>query len=125
MVTSDKDGPKSKLAKELVDADIVISQPFWPAYITAERIASAPKLKMAITAGIGSDHVDLEAACKRNITVAEVTGSNTVSVAEHVVMQILALVRNFVPGNASIHKHATLRICAYIVSYMMNECNSV
>ena len=53
----------------------MISQPFWPAYLTAERIARAPKLKLAITAGIGSDHVDLEAAIERGITVAEVTYS--------------------------------------------------
>jgi formate dehydrogenase len=62
VVTSDKDGPDSIFEKELVDADVVISQPFWPAYLTAERIAKAPKLKLAITAGIGSDHVDLQAA---------------------------------------------------------------
>ena len=48
--------------RELPDAEVVISQPFWPAYLTAERIAKAPKLKLAITAGIGSDHVDLQAA---------------------------------------------------------------
>ena len=58
------------LEKELEDADIVISQPFWPAYITAERIAKSPKLKHAITAGIGSDHVDLQAAMDREMTVA-------------------------------------------------------
>ena len=40
----------------------MISQPFWPAYLSKERIAKAPKLKLALTAGIGSDHVDLEAA---------------------------------------------------------------
>jgi formate dehydrogenase len=65
MVTSDKDGPSSAFERELPDAEVVISQPFWPAYLTAERIAKAPKLKLAITAGIGSDHVDLEAAMKR------------------------------------------------------------
>src|SRR6267154_96734 len=59
--------------RELPDAEIVISQPFWPAYLTAERIARAPALKLAVTAGIGSDHVDLEAAVERGMTVAEVT----------------------------------------------------
>jgi formate dehydrogenase len=98
VVTSDKEGPKSAFEKELPDADIVISQPFWPAYLTAERIAKAPKLKLAITAGIGSDHVDLEAAIARGITVVEVTYCNSISVAEHAVMQILALVRNYIPS---------------------------
>jgi formate dehydrogenase len=99
VVTSDKDGPDSEFERELPDADIVISQPFWPAYLTKERIAKAPKLKLALTAGIGSDHVDLDAAKERGITVAEVTYSNSISVAEHAVMQILTLVRNFVPSH--------------------------
>jgi len=98
VVTSDKDGSDSILDKELIDADVVISQPFWPAYITADRIKKSPKLKMAITAGIGSDHVDLQAAIDSKMTVAEVTFSNSISVSEHVVMQILALVRNYIPS---------------------------
>jgi formate dehydrogenase len=98
VVTSDKDGPNSVFERELPDAEIVISQPFWPAYLTAERIAKAPKLKLAITAGIGSDHVDLEAAMQRGITVAEVTYCNSISVSEHVVMMILGLVRNYIPS---------------------------
>ncbi len=98
IVTSDKEGAYSVLDKELPDAEIVISQPFWPAYLTAERIAKSPKLKLAITAGIGSDHVDLAAASKQGITVAEVTWCNSISVAEHAVMQILSLVRNYIPS---------------------------
>ena len=97
VVTSDKDGPDSTLEKELVDADIVISQPFWPAYITPERFAKSPKLKHCITAGIGSDHVDLGAAAEHKATVTEVTFCNSISVAEHVVMMILAQVRNYIP----------------------------
>ena len=99
VVTSDKDGPNSVFERELVDADVVISQPFWPAYLTAERIAKARKLKLAITAGIGSDHVDLQAASKKEVTVAEVTFSNSISVSEHVVMMILSLVRNYIPSH--------------------------
>jgi formate dehydrogenase len=99
IVTSDKDGADSVFERELPDAEIVISQPFWPAYLTAERIAKAPNLKLAVTAGIGSDHVDLEAAIERSITVAEVTYCNSISVAEHVVMMILALVRNYIPSH--------------------------
>jgi formate dehydrogenase len=99
VVTSDKEGPDSVFERELPDAGVVISQPFWPAYLTAERIAKAPKLKLALTAGIGSDHVDLQAAIDGGLTVAEVTYSNSISVAEHVVMMILALVRNYIPSH--------------------------
>ena len=98
VVTSDKDGPNSVFERELVDADVVISQPFWPGYLTEERIAKAKNLKLAITAGIGSDHVDLQAAIDRGITVAEVTYCNSISVAEHVVMMILGLARNYLPS---------------------------
>ena len=98
IVTSDKDRADSVFERELPDADVVISQPFWPAYLTAERIAKAPNLKLAVTAGIGSDHVDLEAAIEHGITVAEVTYCNSISVSEHVVMMILALVRNYIPS---------------------------
>ncbi|MGH8993864.1 MAG: NAD-dependent formate dehydrogenase [Acidimicrobiia bacterium] len=98
VVTSDKDGPGSVFEQALPDADVVISQPFWPAYLTAERIAKAPRLKLAITAGIGSDHVDLQAAMDAGMTVAEVTFSNSISVSEHVVMMILGLVRNYIPS---------------------------
>ncbi|GAA3777317.1 NAD-dependent formate dehydrogenase [Plantactinospora mayteni] len=99
VVTSDKEGPDSVFDRELPDADVVISQPFWPAYLSAERIARAPRLKLAVTAGIGSDHVDLDAAIAHDITVAEVTYCNSISVAEHVVMMILSLVRNYLPAH--------------------------
>lgn len=131
-MTSDKQGENSLTEKTLPEASVVISQPFWPCYLDQARIDKAKKLQLAITAGVGSDHVNLEAACKRGMTpfideekdifwwtffrnyrwyveenskdfdrifsLAEVTGSNVVSVAEHVVMQILALVRNFIPA---------------------------
>ncbi len=98
VVTSHKDGEDSEFDRNLPDAEVVISQPFWPAYLTAERIAKAPNLKMSITAGIGSDHVDLQAAQEAGMTVAEVTYSNSISVSEHVVMMILGLVRNYIPS---------------------------
>jgi formate dehydrogenase len=84
----------------------VIFPSFHPGYLTAERLAKAKNLKLVVTAGVGSDHVDLNAANKTNngITVAEVTGSNVVSVAEHVVMTILCLVRNFVPAHEQIER---------------------
>jgi len=98
IVTSDKDGPNSVFEKELPDAEVVISQPFWPAYMTKERFDKAKKLKLVITAGIGSDHTDLQAAMDKGVTVAEVTYCNSISVSEHIVMMILALVRNYIPS---------------------------
>ena len=95
VVTSDKDGDGCAADKELVDADVVISQPFFPYYLTRKKMESAPNLKMAITAGIGSDHVDLQAAMDHKIDVVEVTYCNSRSVAEHIVMMIVSMVRDY------------------------------
>src|ERR1044072_5387380 len=98
VVTSDKEGPDPVFEPALPEAEVVISQPFWPAYLTAERIAKAPKLKLALTGGIGSDHLGLQAAIQHGLTGAGVADSNSISVVEHVVMMILALVRNYIPS---------------------------
>jgi formate dehydrogenase len=99
VLISDKE---HELDKHLHDTDILITTPFHPAYITAERIKNAPKLKMIITAGVGSDHVDLNAAKDANIMVAEVTGSNVVSVAEHTVLTILSMLHNFIEAHQQV-----------------------
>lgn len=101
VVTSDKEGENSVFEKNLPDADIVVTTPFHPGYLTAKRIAKAKKLKLVVVAGVGSDHIDLDYIHqhKLKISVLEVTGSNVVSVAEHVVMTILVLVKNFVPAH--------------------------
>src|ERR687896_2454540 len=65
IVTSDKDGADSVFERELPSAEIVISQPFWPAYLTAERIAKAPKLKLAVTAGVGPGPLGLPPPTRR------------------------------------------------------------
>lgn len=99
IVTPDKDGPDCELDKHIPDLHVLISTPFHPAYVTAERIKKAKNLQLLLTAGIGSDHIDLKAAADAGLTVAEVTGSNVVSVAEDELMRILILVRNFLPGH--------------------------
>ena len=90
--------PGEELDSHLPDTNVIITTPFWPTYVTKEKMDKAPGLRAVLTAGVGSDHVDLAVAAERNITVAEITGSNVVSVAEHAVMQILTLVRNYFPS---------------------------
>jgi len=51
---------------------------------------------------VGSDHIDLHAAAEKGMTVAEVSGSNVVSVAEDELMRILLLVRNFLPAHKQV-----------------------
>ncbi|KAG6842132.1 hypothetical protein C0991_001625 [Blastosporella zonata] len=103
-VSSDKEGPDSDFQKHIVDAEVLITTPFHPGYLTRDLIEKAKNLKLCITAGVGSDHIDLNAAVDHKIQVLEVSGSNVVSVAEHVVMSILLLVRNFVPAHEMIER---------------------
>jgi len=102
IVSSDKEGPESDFQKHLVDAEVLITTPFHPGYLTRDLMEKAKLLHLCITAGVGSDHIDLNAAVDHNIQVLEVSGSNVVSVAEHVIMSILLLVRNFVPAHEMI-----------------------
>lgn len=95
VVLTDKE---EELDRHLPTADVLVTTPFWPAYVTRERIGKASKLGLVITAGVGSDHIDLATASERGVTVAEITGSNVVSVAEHTIMQILTLMRNYLPA---------------------------
>ncbi len=96
VVTTAREG--DELYQELQDAEVLITTPFWPVYANAEVMDQAPNLRQVIVAGVGSDHVDLTEAANRGIDVAEQTGANVVSVAEHSVMCILNLLRNFVPS---------------------------
>jgi formate dehydrogenase len=82
--------------------DILITTPFHPAYMTPERLGRAKKLTLAHTAGVGSDHINLPAAADLGITVTEVSGSNTSSVAEDELLRILLLLRNFLPAHQQI-----------------------
>ncbi|ETW84198.1 hypothetical protein HETIRDRAFT_449746 [Heterobasidion irregulare TC 32-1] len=104
IVSSSKEGPDSDFQKHIVDADVLITTPFHPGYLTRELMEKAKNLKICVTAGVGSDHIDLNAAVERKIQVLEVSGSNVVSVAEQVLMSILLLVRNFVPAHEMIER---------------------
>ncbi|KAF8270291.1 NAD-dependent formate dehydrogenase [Lactarius quietus] len=104
IVSSSKEGPDSDFQKHIVDAEVLITTPFHPGYLTRDLVEKAKNLKICITAGVGSDHIDLDAAVEHKIQVLEVSGSNVVSVAEHVVMSILLLVRNFVPAHEMIER---------------------
>ena len=72
----------------------MISQACWPARLTAERIANAQKLRLVIVPCEGAGDIDLGAAARRGITVAEIIHSSVVSNAEYAVMLILSLVHN-------------------------------
>ncbi|MEZ0292227.1 MAG: phosphoglycerate dehydrogenase [Solirubrobacteraceae bacterium] len=73
--------------------------------MTAEVIARADRLKVIGRAGIGVDNVDVEAATKRGIIVANAPQSNIVAAAEHTIALMLALARNIPQAHASLTEH--------------------
>jgi D-3-phosphoglycerate dehydrogenase len=62
--------------------------------MTAELIAGAANLRVIGRAGVGVDNVDVQAATRRGIVVANAPQSNVVTAAEHTLALLLALARN-------------------------------
>ena len=62
--------------------------------MTAELIDRAERLKVIGRAGVGVDNVDVPAATRRGIVVANAPESNVVTAAEHTMALLLALARN-------------------------------
>jgi D-3-phosphoglycerate dehydrogenase len=73
--------------------------------LDADAIALGRKLKVIGRAGIGVDNVDVEAATKRGIVVANAPQSNIVAAAEHTLALMLALARNIPQAHASLLAH--------------------
>jgi D-3-phosphoglycerate dehydrogenase / 2-oxoglutarate reductase len=70
--------------------------------LTAELIERAVNLRVIGRAGVGVDNVDVEAATKRGIVVANAPESNVVTAAEHTMALLLALARNVPQAYASL-----------------------
>jgi D-3-phosphoglycerate dehydrogenase len=70
--------------------------------MTAELIERATNLRAIGRAGVGVDNVDVEAATKRGIIVANAPQSNVVTAAEHTMALLLALARNIPQAHASL-----------------------
>ncbi|MDP8947084.1 MAG: phosphoglycerate dehydrogenase [Actinomycetota bacterium] len=70
--------------------------------VTAEVIARAENLKAVGRAGIGVDNIDVEAATKRGILVANAPASNTVAAAEHTLALMLAAARRIPAADSSL-----------------------
>jgi D-3-phosphoglycerate dehydrogenase len=70
--------------------------------VTADLISKAERLKVVGRAGIGVDNVDVEAATKRGIVVANAPQSNIIAAAEHTIALMLAVARNVPRAHASL-----------------------
>ena len=77
-----------------VDAAIIGAVP-----MTARVFEGAPKLKVVSTHGVGFDHVDLEAAARHGVIVANCPGANDQAVADLAIGLMVCLARQVVPAN--------------------------
>jgi D-3-phosphoglycerate dehydrogenase len=70
--------------------------------LTAELIAKADNLRAVGRAGVGVDNVDVDAATRRGIVVANAPQSNVITAAEHTMALLLAMARNVPQAHASL-----------------------
>jgi D-3-phosphoglycerate dehydrogenase len=94
------DWSDEELAQRIGDYDGLIVRS--ATQVTAELIARAERLRVVGRAGIGVDNVDVAAATKRGIVVANAPQSNVVAAAEHTMALMLALARNIPRAHASL-----------------------
>jgi D-3-phosphoglycerate dehydrogenase len=95
----DEDG-KSDLAEIIGGYDAIVIRS--ATKLTADLIAKGTNLKVIGRAGVGVDNVDVEAATRQGIVVANAPESNVVSAAEHTVGLLVALARNIPQAHAAL-----------------------
>jgi D-3-phosphoglycerate dehydrogenase len=88
------------LAERIGDYDAILIRS--ATKLTAELIERADRLKVIGRAGTGVDNVDIEAATRRGIIVANAPESNSVAAAEHTLALILAMFRNVPQAHGSL-----------------------
>ena len=92
-------GNRGEVLKQLEDAEFVIA-----VNMDAELIAAAPRLKLIQLSGVGFDGVDLEAARRAGIPVAQTVEGTILGVAEHTLLLILGLYKRLVLLDASMRR---------------------
>ena len=94
------DWTEEELAERIGDYDGIVIRS--ATKMTAELIDRAGRLRVIGRAGVGVDNVDVEAATKRGIVVANAPQSNVVTAAEHTMALLLALARNIPQAHMSL-----------------------
>ncbi|MGH2954796.1 MAG: phosphoglycerate dehydrogenase [Solirubrobacterales bacterium] len=94
------DWDDGELAERIGDFDAILIRS--GTKLTAELIGHAARMKVIGRAGTGVDNVDVDAATKRGIVVANAPESNSVAAAEHTLAMVLALCRNVPQAHGSL-----------------------
>jgi phosphoglycerate dehydrogenase-like enzyme len=106
--------PTVGIKGEFAEADYLLVSGY---QVTADIIDQAPNLKMIQRTGAGYERVDVEYAASRNIPVCLAGGANADSVAELIIMHILALYRKLILLDAATRRKEwhpmTYKCCSY------------
>lgn len=93
LVMHDNTSP-GRVSERLADAEIAIVN---KVVLDAEVLAAAPSLRLVCVVATGTNNIDLDAARRHGVTVANCRGYGTESLAQHVLALILALSRSLLP----------------------------
>jgi D-3-phosphoglycerate dehydrogenase len=97
------DNPKEEaLLKKCVEVSAIITRT--SSYINKKIIEASPKLKVISKTGVGVDNIDVSAATEKGILICNVPGVNSISVAEHTVALILAVVKDLLVMDKAVRK---------------------
>jgi D-3-phosphoglycerate dehydrogenase / 2-oxoglutarate reductase len=91
---------REELAERIGDYDGILIRS--ATLLDAELMSNATRLRVVGRAGVGVDNVDVPAATKRGIVVANAPQSNVITAAEHTMALLLALARNVPQAHASL-----------------------
>ena len=92
--------PRSDLAERIADYDAIVIRS--ATKLGADLIDRAARLKVIGRAGVGVDNVDVGAATRRGIVVANAPESTVVSASEHTIGLLMALARNIPQAHAAL-----------------------
>ena len=95
-------GTKAQITPEraceaVEDATVILTFPFSP-YLDSTILGAAKDLRLVQFATVGYENIDLEAATRLGIPVANNPGWNSISVAEHTIMLILMTLKKALKG---------------------------
>jgi D-3-phosphoglycerate dehydrogenase len=70
--------------------------------VTAELLQAGDELVIVGRAGLGVDNIDVDAATKRGVMVANAPGTNSLSTAEHAMALLLSMARNIPQSHSAL-----------------------
>jgi D-3-phosphoglycerate dehydrogenase len=91
---------RAELERRIADFDGILIRS--ATQVDADLLAKADRLRAVARAGVGVDNVDVEAATRRGVVVANAPQSNVITAAEHTMALLLALARNVPQAHASL-----------------------